>query len=286
MTLALAALTGFLAARVLWLLLAPVFAHPTFRRLNFRERVVPTGAGVIVALVAIAGEAVRATAAAAGIGDAGTTSARVAVLVAVAGFALLGLIDDVAGVGEERGFRGHVGALLEGRLTTGGLKVLGGAAVAVVAVALFRQDSFAAFAADAGLVALAANLGNLFDRAPGRAIKVGTLAFVVLAILTSAPREVIPVAVVAGAGLGLLLGDLHERLMLGDAGANALGAALGIGVVATTSLTVRVLVLAVLAVLTILSERISFSKVIAATPPLRILDELGRRSPPAREAAH
>jgi UDP-N-acetylmuramyl pentapeptide phosphotransferase/UDP-N-acetylglucosamine-1-phosphate transferase len=210
----------------------------------------------------------------------------VAVLVAVAGFALLGLIDDVAGVGEERGFRGHVGALLEGRLTTGGLKMLGGAAVAVVAVALFRQDSFAAFAADAGLVALAANLGNLFDRAPGRAIKVGTLAFVVLAILTSAPREVIPVAVVAGAGLGLLLGDLHERLMLGDAGANALGAALGIGVVATTSLTVRVRVLAVLAVLTMLSERISFSKVIAATPPLRILDELGRRSPPAREAAH
>ena len=36
--------------------------------------------------------------------------------------------------------------------------------------------------ADAALVALAANLGNLLDRAPGRTIKVGLVAYVPLAL--------------------------------------------------------------------------------------------------------
>ena len=56
-------------------------------------------------------------------------------LFAVFGFGFLGLIDDLAAVGEDRGFKGHLGALREGRVTTGLLKLVGGAAVAVVLVA-------------------------------------------------------------------------------------------------------------------------------------------------------
>jgi UDP-GlcNAc:undecaprenyl-phosphate/decaprenyl-phosphate GlcNAc-1-phosphate transferase len=277
-TVALAALVGFLGARLLWLLLAPVFAHPAFQRLNYRDRVVPTGAGFILALVPVFAEAVRLTAGAAGIGVRGITGPRAAVAVAAMGMGLVGLIDDVAGTGEERGLRGHIGALVEnGRLTTGGLKLLAGAAISMIAVAPLPHSAFWPFIADAALVALAANLANLLDRAPGRAIKVGTIAFAVLAILTVVPRPLIPAALLAGAALGLLLDDLHERLMLGDAGANVLGAALGIGVVATTELRIRVVLLVLIAGANVASEWVSFGRVIDSSRPLRGVDRWGRR---------
>ncbi len=278
MTVALAAVVGFLAARLLWLLMAPVFAHPAFQRLNYREKVVPTGAGIVLALVPVFAEAVRLTAGAAGLGTRGITGPRAAVVVVAVGFGLVGLLDDIAGGAGERGLRGHLGALVDdGRLTTGGLKLLAGAAVALIAVSPLPHRAFWPFVVDAALVALAANLGNLLDRAPGRTVKVAGLAFAVLAIITVVPRSLVPVAVVAGAALGLLLDDLHERLMLGDAGANVIGAALGVGVVATTALPVRVALLVVVAGANVASEWISFGRVIDATRPLRGVDRWGRR---------
>jgi UDP-N-acetylmuramyl pentapeptide phosphotransferase/UDP-N-acetylglucosamine-1-phosphate transferase len=131
--------------------------------------------------------------------------------------------------------------------------------------------------ADALLVALAANLGNLLDRAPGRTIKAGAIAFAVLAIFTVVPRSLVPVAVVAGAAFGLLLDDLHERLMLGDAGANVIGAAIAVGAVATTSVATRVILLVVVAAANLSSEWVSFSRLIEATAPLRGFDRWGRR---------
>ncbi len=131
MTVVLAAVVGFLGARLLWLLLAPVLAHPAFQRLNYRDRVVPTGAGIVVALVPAFAEAVRLAAGAAGVGTRGITAPRAAVAIAALGFCLVGLLDDIAGTGEERGLRGHLTALLrDGRMTTGGLKLLAGGAIA------------------------------------------------------------------------------------------------------------------------------------------------------------
>jgi UDP-GlcNAc:undecaprenyl-phosphate/decaprenyl-phosphate GlcNAc-1-phosphate transferase len=277
MRILLAAVAGFVAARLLWLLLAPVLAHPAFHRLNYRHRVVSTAAGIVLALAAVIGEAVRLAAGAGGIGDRSSTGPRLAVIIGVAGFAFLGLIDDIAASGGARGLRGHVGALIdEGRLTTGGLKLTAGGAVAAVAIAPFAHHSFLPFVVDAALVALTANLANLFDRAPGRAIKVSVGAFVLLAAATGLPRDLVPSGVVIGAAVGLLLDDLHERLMLGDTGANALGAAIGVGLVATTSQTTRAITLAVVVVLTIASEVVSFTEVIDAVAPLRVIDRWGR----------
>ena len=64
--------------------------------------------------------------------------------------------------------------------------------------------------------------------------------------------------------------------MLGDCGANALGALLGTALAARTGLTGRLAALTVIAGLTAASERISFTQVIARTPVLRELDEWGR----------
>ena len=83
-------------------------------------------------------------------------------------------------------------------------------------------------------------------------------------------------ASVVGATAGLLHADLREKLMLGDTGANLLGAVLGLTVVLETSRPVRTAVLVVLVLLNLASERVSFTKVIDATPGLRHLDRLGR----------
>ena len=269
---------GFLAARLTWVAAKPVFAAPALARPNYRGHVLPTAAGIVLPIAALVVEAGRAVAGAFGVGDdGGATAARMLTLTAAAGFALLGLVDDVAGTGADRGFRGHLRALTRGRLTTGGLKLVGGAALAVVVVApMTGGDSPGRLLADALLVALAANLGNLFDRAPGRAIKLGAGAFAALALAVGWDPTLAGVAVVVGAALGLALDDLHERLMLGDAGANVLGGVLGLGVVLACAPVTRTVVLAAVAALNLAAELVSFSRVIDAVPPLRALDRLGR----------
>jgi UDP-GlcNAc:undecaprenyl-phosphate/decaprenyl-phosphate GlcNAc-1-phosphate transferase len=84
-------------------------------------------------------------------------------------------------------------------------------------------------------------------------------------------------AVPAAAGLALLPEDLGERAMLGDCGANALGAMLGAAAAASLPRPARIVLLAGIAGLTAASEKVSFTKVIERTPALHWLDMLGRR---------
>ena len=132
--------------------------------------------------------------------------------------------------------------------------------------------------------ALAANLGNLLDRAPGRTLKCAAVAYVPLAIALGGSAAGVAIAPAMGAAFALLPDDLSERLMLGDTGANVVGAVLGLGVVLGTGETTRLVALGVVVALTVLAEVSSFSRIIDATPPLRFLDRLGataaRRSAP------
>lgn len=278
MAIVLAVTVGFLAARLIWMGLRPVFGHPVFLRKNYRGRELPTAAGLVLALSALLVEGGRVVVAAVTGNGASTSLPRAGVLMLALGLALLGLLDDLAGSGDGRGFRGHLQALAQGRLTTGAVKLLGGGAIGLIAVAIVRpEDGLLELATDGALVALAANLGNLFDLAPGRAIKTGTLAFVVLAAATALDPRLAATAVICGAALALVFDDLRERLMLGDTGANVLGGALGLGVVAVGSPVVRLATLGVLAILNGGSEFVSFSRAIDRVPPLRVLDRLGRR---------
>lgn len=267
---------GALGAQLFWLATRSVFASPALVRSNWRGREVPTAVGVLIPLVVIAVEAGRAVLGAFGAGTAGTTPARVAVLVTVVGFALLGAIDDVAGSADQRGFRGHLGALMRWQATTGLLKLVGGAALAIAVVGPLADRGPLRLVADAALVALSANLANLFDRAPGRVIKVGMGAFAVVVAVAGVRARLDTVAVVIGASVGLLVDDLRERLMLGDAGANGLGAVLGLSLVLTTRPVVRTGALVVVVALNVAGELVSFSRVIDAVPPLRALDRAGR----------
>jgi len=193
-----------------------------------------------------------------------------AMALAGAGAAAFGAYDDLAGSGDRRGFRGHLGALRHGEVTTGAVKLGGIGATGIVSAAL-AGGSPADVVINAGLVAGGANLLNLFDLRPGRAIKVAAASGT---LIGAAGQD--SVAAPLGAALALLPEDLGERAMLGDAGANALGAMLGASA-AGLPRPARIALLAGIAGLTAASEKVSFTKVIERTPALRWLDMLGRR---------
>lgn len=268
---------GLLTVRLLVIWGRDLLDAPALQRRNFRERPLPTAAGLLVVVAVLGIEAGRATLGAFGLGDApGRNIARPLVLFACLGFGLLGLIDDLLGTDGDRGFRGHLHALSQGRVTTGVIKIFGGAAVALVLAANVSFVSGRRLLADAVLIALAANLANLLDRAPGRAVKVGLLAWVPIAFVAGGDAVGVAIAPVIGAFCGLLGDDLHEHLMLGDTGANVLGAVLGLAVVLDVGRGPRNVVLIGLVLLTLVAEAVSFSAVIERVPLLRRFDLVGR----------
>jgi UDP-GlcNAc:undecaprenyl-phosphate GlcNAc-1-phosphate transferase len=191
---------------------------------------------------------------------------RPAALVAGLGAAAVGAYDDAAGARHPRakGFRGHASALRSGQVTGGAVKVLGIGTAGLLATRLLGPGRAADVLLGGAVVAGSANLVNLLDLRPGRALKAGAVA-------AAALRQPGP----AAAAVSLLPEDLHERTMLGDAGANALGAVLGLALLQRHPQR-RAAALAVLAGLTGLSEVVSYSRVIDAVPPLRWADRVGR----------
>ena len=140
-------------------------------------------------------------------GSAGSAGWRraAAMVLGGAGAAAFGAYDDLAGSGDRRGFRGHLGALRQGEVTTGAVK-LGGIGVTGVVSAAVAGGSPVDVILNAGLVAGGANLLNLFDLRPGRAIKVAAASGALLGVAGQ-----VSVAAPLGAALALLPEDLGER---------------------------------------------------------------------------
>ena len=278
MTVVLGLVVGALTVILLRLGARGMLRAPALSRPNYRGHNLPTGGGVLIVMTVLVIEASRAVLGAMGVGDEpGLTIQRSEVLFAVLAFGLLGLIDDLLGDGSTRGFKGHVQALFHGEITTGFLKLFGGAAVAIVLVATPGFATGRRLIIDAVLIALAANLGNLLDRAPGRTIKAAMIAYLPLAIVLGDGAVGVAIAPAMGAAFGLLPADLREELMLGDAGANVIGAVLGLGVVLGRGEVTRTTALILLVAANVAAELVSFSGIIERVPPLRWLDRLGQR---------
>jgi UDP-N-acetylmuramyl pentapeptide phosphotransferase/UDP-N-acetylglucosamine-1-phosphate transferase len=269
------ALAGAVAARLALAGAATVTARAAgapWRRMNYAGRPVTLLGGPALA----ASATVTAV-----LGAPPGSRAAAAVVGTVSG--LVGGYDDLAGARPEqardKGLAGHLRALREGRVSAGAVKVAGIGAAAATAAALTSRRSGSRGGAlvdgilTTGLVAGTANLVNLLDLRPGRAAKAGAFA---AAVTLHGPGGGL-VAGPLGATLGVLPADLGERVMLGDAGANALGALVGLRLAAVTGRGGRAGLLAAITALTLASEKISFTKVIEATPGLRELDRLGRR---------
>jgi hypothetical protein len=186
----------------------------------------------------------------------------------------VGLYDDLVGDAHARGLRGHLAALRERRVTTGMVKLAGlVAAGAMTSVATRRRP--ADVVVDTLLVAGTANLVNLFDLRPGRALKVVVLAGAPLAVY-GATAGATAAGASTGAALALLPSDLAERGMIGDCGANALGSLLGWAFARGLGRRGCLVALSGVVGLTLASERVSFTDVIAGNRWLAAIDGLGR----------
>jgi UDP-N-acetylmuramyl pentapeptide phosphotransferase/UDP-N-acetylglucosamine-1-phosphate transferase len=249
---------------------------PRWTRTNHRGQPISLLEGPAVALGLLAGSAAG--------GGRGALRPAVAGAVAVVGGAAFGLVDDLSEdtSRSRKGLRGHLGALAHGELTTGGLKVLGIGATSLVAAAVAlptptgrtgRLPWLLDVAASGALIAGGANLLNLLDLRPGRALKAGALLALPLTVSAGAPAA----AACLGATAAAAGPDLAERDMLGDGGANALGALVATAAVLGTPRPARLALLAAVVGLTVASEKVSFTAVIERTPGLRSIDAWGRR---------
>jgi hypothetical protein len=246
----------------------PSPAIPGWERVNYRGQRVSLSGGF-------------AAAAGTMIGVSSDRTLRRSALVAAAAALVGGAYDDLLGPlsdgKADKGLAGHAKALRSGRLSGGAAKV---AIIGVGSVLAARQlpsskasrPGLLSSGLSAVLIAGSANLVNLFDLRPGRA---GKLTLLVASGAALGGASAGPIAAVIGATIAELPGDLRERTMLGDTGANTLGALVGVRLAAGGRPT-RIAALLVIGGLTLASERISFTRVIAAVRPLRWLDELGR----------
>ena len=283
--------------------------------------------GVTVSLrggVAMAGASVASAAVASALSD--QPRAALGGAVAALGGGVAGYIDDVDqgahdGGKVAKGLKGHLGALAHGQVTTGVIKIAGIGASALAASALVgsKATSVSGKAADLALntvlIAGTANLANLLDLRPGRALKATVLVATPLSYFSCAAAKApawetsgaTSASVVSGASgapsakpvspastsgasaqrllasglnaaaITALVEDLQETTMLGDTGANAAGALLGTSLAANDSWKLRLGATLGVVGLILASEKVSFSKVIAANPALNWLDQLWRR---------
>lgn len=197
----------------------------------------------------------------------------------------LGLVDDTLGsnVGDggvrpvQRGWRGHGAAALRGELSTGTLKAVGSLGLALLTMSYLGLSN-ARWLLAVGVLVLATNVFNLLDLRPGRATKAFVLLGAGLAIGSADLRPLWALGLFAAPALVAGAYDLREHAMLGDTGANLLGALAGLWLVLTLSGTGQLVALGLLGAITVYGELRSISNLIERTPGLRELDSWGRPS--------
>lgn len=190
------------------------------RRVNHAGRGVDLCAGPAVAVGAAAGVAALPLPA----------RTRCAASLAVLAAAGCGAYDDLAGADDpRRGLRAHLGALRDGEVTSGAVKLLGIGAAGLAAGALLKERPVDRLLAGV-VIAATAHLVNPMDVRPAAAV-VTVLALGAPGLPGGGAAAALAAAPM-GAAAAVVADDLGERTMIGDTGAHALGAALGAAVAA------------------------------------------------------
>ncbi|MFG2652998.1 hypothetical protein [Streptomyces sp. NPDC048436] len=189
-----------------------------WERENYAGRTVELYAGPAAAVGAVAGAVAL------------PSRHRAAAALAVLAAGACGAYDDMAGEGDtRRGFRAHLSALRGGEVTSGAVKLFGVGAAGLAAGALLKERPLDKFLAGV-VIAGTAHFVNLVDVRPGRAAG-AVLGLAAPGLLREGSAGVLAAAS-AGAAAAVLPEDIGEHAMIGDAGAHALGAALGAAIAA------------------------------------------------------
>lgn len=193
----------------------------------------------------------------------------------IIGFCLIGFLDDTFGSGAYRGIRGHLTALRKRIVTTGLVKLLASPVMAATyAFVMYGTANWLSYLYIT-MIAASSNVFNLLDLRPGR-----SQGFAILTLLAILP--IFHSSLVLGSVLILavtIVPDARAKVMMGDAGAIAIGCAVALVIIASSNITLSVMYTLTAVFLNLLAERYSLGKLIAGNGVLSKLDGLmGRRS--------
>ena len=185
-----------------------------------------------------------------------------------------GILDDIIGNRDVSGLKGHFKSLLNGKLTTGGFKALFGGFIGLV-ISIAISKNIYDIVINTLIIALSTNLMNLLDLRPGRAIK-GYLLISIVLLFTLGEYTRNLLLLIFPNVIAYFNKDLKAKAMMGDTGSNVLGISIGILFVMGYSLKVRLIWLAFLIFIHILTEKYSLTKIIENNKFLNFIDKLGR----------
>ena len=185
-----------------------------------------------------------------------------------------GILDDIIGNRDVSGLKGHFKSLLNGKLTTGGFKALFGGFIGLV-ISIAISKNIYDIVINTLIIALSTNLMNLLDLRPGRAIK-GYLLISIVLLFTLGEYTRNLLLLIFPNVIAYFNQDLKAKAMMGDTGSNVLGISIGILFVMGYSLKVRLIWLAFLIFIHILTEKYSLTKIIENNKFLNFIDKLGR----------
>lgn len=282
------------ALAIAWLL-TKIFPRKLIRR-NFLDRPVPLIGGIaVVASLVLLGAAEYSDVATNGNSIYQAWNQALAFTICSAGFGMLGFVDDLLGDRTAGGFRGHLLSLVRGRkVTTGLVKAIGGGIIGLITGYYLSSWTLRGDPSDQVLprllaspigtvtillygafIALFANSLNLVDLRPGRCVT-ATLVVVMAAMVVAAVELQVDVIdlllIVFGSAIAIYPFDRAAKVMLGDTGSNALGAAIAVCCICLMKRWEVAIGVLLLAAFQLWCEKHSLTQFIESKPLLRSID--------------